>query len=1022
MVEVFTYGNGTMLIALFQAVAALTSTADYMELIRIVFVMSTLVVMIEIVWTGRFKATARLFTIILMMNVAILTTADVNVTDQVNPANSGLVADVPAGLAAPLALTTAIGNWATGAFETVFSMPNDLRYQTNGLLFSSRLLENTTQFEITDARMARNMAEFAQGCIYYGVMADWFSLDTVMESGDIWAALPATSFGNAIFVEYDDGGGTNLWGCKDVRTFLEADWANAIDEMASVYGQRIFSQDIESVAKTKLLSVTPQAYTYMSTISTTAAKIIQQNAMINTMRRSFTNLANDAGALGAAQDFALAQAEAQQRTTYATLGAMAGRMMSLFSNVLETLIYGIFPIAFIFTLIALMQGKAILMYFKLLFWLQLWPPMFAILNFAMSVYAAESTTAAAMQAGGGPAVLNMLTYTGMTAVNSDMSAMAGYLSWIIPMFSWAIVSGSGFAAAQMAASLGSVAQSSGSSAAGAVSSGNLSLGNMSSGNHSYGNSQLKNYSGFNTSASQDKSSPTMDAGRGSYVNPTTGTMSNTSAGGFQTHNVPQNSMPIKANLASSLKSTVGSSLAASQQAVKTASDGLSATTQSTYSNMQKLAQMSSSNQSTGSGSDYGSSGSFSNDFGKMDKLVSQFAHDNNMSKGQAASMLVAASMSTDKSALGSMAGLATGMSARGGLDYKGSSTSSEKWSAAQQFAEDNNFSEKWSAATKSGESTSQNLSQQRGDSQSKDMAGGFTDQKAASRQLQSSMTEAQAWQSLSSRLSESGAGGGSDAVGAFLQYAQQPENGGYSLPSMMNKMAAMTSTSGDAAGATNEMNGLVSGFVQSQAGEMAGVSKSFTPESVQNANQANQNEVSLATGDESFRATGSGNIKADGGGNSESVRQMAESNGVPSAETVNNTANAVQAESSNRREGVNNTVSAGGDGVSTQGSSIEQAAMSNSAPDNQNHVVNATAQMANAGMDSIGDIIDTGKAILGGGMTPSANSQSSPAQSGSITGGSSDDGQGQFDLPPTAAESGSEETPKNPGVWANRLD
>jgi hypothetical protein len=40
--------------------------------------------------------------------------------------------------------------------------------------------------------------------------------------------------------------------------------------------------------------------------------------MINAMRRSFTSMAADANATAAIQDFAIGQAEAQQRTTYHT--------------------------------------------------------------------------------------------------------------------------------------------------------------------------------------------------------------------------------------------------------------------------------------------------------------------------------------------------------------------------------------------------------------------------------------------------------------------------------------------------------------------------------------------------------------------------------------------------------------------------------------------------------------------------------------------------------------------------------
>ena len=942
MVEVFTYGNGVMLIALFQAVAALTSTPDYMELIRIIFMVSTLVVMIEIVWTGRFKATARLFTIILLMNAAILTTADVNVTDQVNPANSGLVADVPAGLAAPLALSTAIGNWATGAFETIFSMPNDLRYKSNGLLFASRMVENSTQFEITDARMSKNMSEFAQGCIYYGAMASWFSLDTVMESANIWAALPATSFGNAIFVNYDDGGATNLWGCKDVRTFLEADWANAIDDMASVYGQRIFPQDIETVAKAKLLSVVPQAYTYMANISSTAASIVQQNAMMNTMKRSFTNLANDAGAIGAAQDYALAQAEAQQRTTYATLGAMAGRMMSLFSNVLETLIYGIFPIAFVFTLVALMQGKAILTYIKLLFWLQLWPPMFAILNFALSVYAAEATTAAAMQAGGGTAVLNMLTYTGIRAINSDMSAMAGYLSWMIPMFSWAIVSGSGFAAAQLASSLGSVAQSSGSTAATAVSSGNLSLGNLSAGNFSYGNSQLKNHSGFNSSLFQSKSSPSMDHGRGSFVDPSTGTTFTNSAGGIQTMSTQQNSTPITANLASSLKSTVGTSLNNAISAARTSTSAFMSSTGAAYNAMSNLRQSSGSGSNSSTGWDQKKSAQFGQDYSKMTSAAEKFGKDNGLSTDEAVAILASAGLTTSAgfSALGN--GITLGGSGR--LSYNGKSVSAETWKAAQDFSKQSNFGEKYAAATASAETLSGSNTQSSNKTLANDVSASTSSQQSSSNQLQASLSNTSTWQSLSTRLSDQGASGGSAAVGAFLQYAQGQ---GYSLPALDAKMAQMSNTNGDASGATREMNDLVAGFVQGQAAEMTKVAatSSVHDSGVRQFNAGNSAEVAEA----------SAGVGTQAQTQATAVATAANNTGVPTTGDISTAVAKTQATVESNSNNINTAIESSKERINTNSVPMINEVRFNTDSQNQDLMGQTLQNSGEKAVDMVGD-------------------------------------------------------------------
>ncbi len=996
MYEIYTYGNGIMLGDLFQAIAAMVATDDYLKLIRIIFVITTLIVAVEITWTGRFKPTGRLLTIIFMMNAAILTTTEVTVTDRVNSANDSTVASVPAGLAAPLAIATVIGDWATSSFETIFSLPNNLRYQSNGLLFASRLAEATTQFEVTDARMANNLAEFAQGCIYYGIMADWFSIDAVMESGDIWASLPAASFGNAIFVNYEDSSGTvAMDGCKNVRTKIEDDWADAIDKMTSVFGQRIFPEYAETDAKARLLSSIPQSYQFMANISDSAADIVRQNAMINAMRRSFTNLANNAGSPGAAQDYALAQAEAQQRTTYATLGALAGRMMSLFRNVLETLIYGVFPIAFVFSLAALMQGKAVVMYFKLLFWLQLWPPMFAILNYAMATFAAEATTAAAMQAGGGASVLNMLTYTGMRAVNSDMSAMAGYLSWMIPMFSWAIVSGSGFAASQLAASLGSVAQSSGSSAASSASSGNISLGN---------------YSGYNNRMFQDMSSPSMNRGLGDYVNPDTGAKQTTSAGGYQTTSTPQNSTPFMANLSNAIRSSTSTSASQSIQAAKTAASSFASTTQSTYSNMQKLAQGSSTGTGTSSGSDTGSSTQFSKSFAEMDKLAEQFANKHGMSKGQAASMLLAASMDSNKMLVGMGFAAATGLSGRGDIKFQGESKSSEEWNAAKEFASQNQFDKKWNEATQAGSKQSQQQSQNTQDAQSKDIAAGFNRQQSAQQNLQSSLTQAQAWQRLSAKMEEAGGSGSVNAVGALMQFGRSQ---GVNMEQLAVQSSNINGTG--AAAASKQLQQLVNAFVQNEAASMAGVGPAPTPGSVMQSNQANDATV-VAASESPSPPPGSGNVLANAGDHMATVREMAAQAGVPSADMVGKNAGEIQQLAEQRMASQGQVVEGGGDLVTNGGTPLRQEAENQTDSSKQSHMVNAMGEVASAGADvvsnAIGGLKQVGGQIVGGFTQSSQGQSSTPAKQPAPWAGY------EYDLPPLAGEEGG-----NKGkAWVNRLD
>ncbi|HHH46475.1 MAG TPA: conjugal transfer protein TraG [Thiotrichales bacterium] len=978
MWEVFTYGNGVMLTALFQAVSALTDTDDYLALIRLVFVVTALVAAFEIGWTGRFTPTGRLFGIIVLLNAAILTKADVQLTDRIDPANDTVIADVPAGLAVPLAYATAFGDWATQAFEAIFTLPNDLRFRTSGMLFSSRLMEASTQFNITDTVMANNLSEFAEGCIYYGIMAGWFSIDEVMTSGNIWNSLPPAAFGNAIFVEYTDPavGNTIMEGCRDARVDIGNDWASATDQAASVFGQRLFPQYAEAEAKARLLSALPVSYQYMANIAQSAADTIRQNAMINTMKRSFTKLANNAGAPGIAQDFALAQAEAQQRTTYATLGALAGRMMSLFRNVLETLIYGIFPLAIVFIMISLMQGKALFTYLKLLFWLQLWPPMYAILNYAMTVYGANATTAAAMQAGGGAATLNMLTQTGIYSVNSDMSAMAGYLAWIIPMFSWALVSGSGFAASQMAASLGSVAQAAGSRAASEVSTGNLSLGN---------------YSAYNGRMFQSNTAPLMSRGIGTQVDPNTGHSITSTAGGFQYRTGQSTTMPFSANLGTALKSSVSTSLSNAMQAVKTASSGFSATTASTYGNMSRLSQTADRTLSTGNSADTGTSAQYKSDYGRLNRILDNFDFGQGLSRQQKAAILASASLGFK----------VAGSGAAASMDIAGASISSEDWKKAMRYAKESNFQEAWSAAQQSGQKLSTELAQRTGDSSAKDISAGFQQQRAASANLQASMTQAQAWQQIANHLKENGGSGSMNATAALMRYGNQKLREQGAGITMEQLAAQSASTTGDAAAATARLQGIINSFVQSgEVAKLAGVNAAAGSSSVTNADAQNRAAVEQATANPSeMQAPGSGAIKADAAGKQATVRAMGADRGVPDRQDVEAMDAAVRGTAAKHLNENQEVIGNGRGQVEERGASIEKPVTEGVDPANQNHLGNAGVEfggnVASTGVNSFQGMKDTLSDLLPGGDSNEAG----------------DDGAHQR-----------RSARHNRGTWANHLD
>jgi len=91
-------------------------------------------------------------------------------------------------------------------------------------------------------------------------------------------------------------------------------------------------------------------------------------------------------ALGNAPNFAARRAYLQQRSTYETLGAMAAESLMTMKAVLEAIVYASF--IFLVPLAVLPFGVRILLsWVQTLLWLQMWAPLYAVLNFIMSMSA-----------------------------------------------------------------------------------------------------------------------------------------------------------------------------------------------------------------------------------------------------------------------------------------------------------------------------------------------------------------------------------------------------------------------------------------------------------------------------------------------------------------------------------------------------------------------------------------------------------------------------------------------------------
>jgi hypothetical protein len=533
---------------------------------------------------------------------------------------------------------------------------------------------------------------------------------------------------------------------------------------------RIFREPDVITANARLLSTLPLAYDYLATISATGAEIVGQNVMINAMRRSFTSMAADADATAAIQDFAIGQAEAQQRTTYHTLGALAARTLPLIKNILEMLIYGLFPIMLLFVIVSMFPGKTVIFYAKALVWLHLWPPLYAVLHFVMSIYSADAVTASATMpasVGGAGAGLAVMTQGGITAVNADMAAMAGYLAWLIPLLSWGIMNAGGFAISQLAAGIGSVAQAAGSSAAGAAASGQINLGNA----------RLLNSGFFATNTA-----PAQNTGVGNLTDSASGSVMTHTQGGHAFLNTAKHNVGLSANLSQGIQSSISERASSSRTAAQQDMKQFAEVSAANLDNAMSFRHDVSSSLSSSSGTGWQFSASVNEKADAIQSGLRQLSENHGLSTEDGLRAALIASV-------GGKIPL-TEFGIKGEAARIGSAKNTALMNDLKQFGEQTNLGESWGQVLQASESLSSSRAGSIGDSDSRSVSTSLRDAVEARSAASASLSEAKAWESAAARVEQSGFAASFDAVAALKSNMVGQEKG---LATPGNNSATWTS-------------------------------------------------------------------------------------------------------------------------------------------------------------------------------------------------------------------------------------
>lgn len=448
--EVIAYGSGDFLRMVFTAVASIFGNAHYLGAIQAAFFIGFLTMLARSAITHDVMTGTRWFAAALVLNLALIVPkTTVVITDRVLPTNSAVVNNVPLGLAATAGLFSYTGDWFSRAFETVFTVPGAMRYTENGLLFGHKVLEASRTMVISDERIYLNFTEFFSSCVVVdGVGHGRFSWEDVLEANDLLAFFGAHVAVHAARFKYTTTAGVDrILPCRSGFVGSLQPELTALTDNIMNTGIRGFiaNADTAATALTKFKTDLPPAIQYLTGITITPQTLVLQTALSNTMGNAMLRMAQSLQDSAFVAQYARQWAENERRTTYQTMGRIAEEKLPLLRALIEAFLYAIFPII---VLTALILPTAVpFTYVTALFWINLWPPLYAILNFFISYYSQGVLTELSRLHGSG---FNAMANTQLTEYVSDMVATSGYLVSSLPIISWMLVSRSGALAAMFA--------------------------------------------------------------------------------------------------------------------------------------------------------------------------------------------------------------------------------------------------------------------------------------------------------------------------------------------------------------------------------------------------------------------------------------------------------------------------------------------------------------------------------------------------------------------------------------------
>lgn len=621
MLEIYTIYGGGMWKTAFDAVVTLIGSNTFSTLMRMAGIFAVLAVMMTFIKQRNPMVFVQWLAIFMLINtILVVPKRTVQVIDISDPAAVWKTDNVPVGLAAIASLTTSIGFKLATLYDTLMARPDSVTYSKTGMLFGSQIVADTSDFTTQNPELAQMLPDYVENCVIGDILLNHkYTVNQLLNSTDPLGLI--TSQPSPLRGIFKTTSSTREFlTCRDAATQIRAlanTEANTTSATFTMLTRRIFGNRVNGASL--LANAMSESYGYFYAGGMSAAQIMKNNITNSAVRQGVKGFAARSSDTANLLNLATENSATKQRLSWAAGNALATRTLPFAQSLLMLILVCLFPlmIALAASNHSLFGLNTLKIYVGGFIYFQMWPVMFAILNYASNFWLQSKT--------GGTALV--LANTDVVALqHSDVANLAGYLSLSIPVLAFFLTKGAAAIGSQVAGSVLSSAAFGSAGVAATTADGNWSFNNMSMDN--------VNQNKMDTNLVQRQGQQTWQADNGSTQTQTAGGHTVIDGAGAMSN------LPVNMRLSQLASSGFQESARKAQVEAQSSLDGYNHSVTSGWSQLSQLSNQTGTSASLNSGTENSQTANASRGASMMMSAAESYAKANNISTQEAYNKLM----------------------------------------------------------------------------------------------------------------------------------------------------------------------------------------------------------------------------------------------------------------------------------------------------------------------------------------------------------------------------------------------